>query len=352
MNGSGLAIFSGLSRSEVLAARIHFREVEVGPGVTLFRVGDIDASMVCVMSGLVRVSVGDTVLAELGPEAIIGEMALFSPDGSRTASATTATPAKLLLLDRYGYDALRAARSRVATNIERHALRAMVRRLAKADARIASVAEGTPVERTVPPRSFFARILELFGAGGSGGSVSLDVLDVLRNSVLFEGAAEGELQAIASFCEPVAYRSGHVLCTEGEPGIEMFVLADGAVDVLIATEGSTKLVECVATLEAGDCFGIVALVLDLPRTASCVAKGPVQLLRITRDVWEELQDEHSDVGSTMRTAMIRTLIEQLNLANDAVSRLDQGGRKSAWDLRPLLEASSALAATRREGAAD
>jgi cAMP-dependent protein kinase regulator len=70
---------------------------------------------------------------------------------------------------------------------------------------------------------------------------------------------------------------GAVLFCEGEPGATMYVVADGEV---IVESNAHEL----ARLGPGTFFGEIALVTDLPRSATVRAVGRVELLAIDRDL--------------------------------------------------------------------
>jgi cAMP-dependent protein kinase regulator len=70
---------------------------------------------------------------------------------------------------------------------------------------------------------------------------------------------------------------GAVLFCEGEPGATMYVVADG--EVIVETNEHE-----LARLGPGTFFGEIALVTDLPRSATVRAVGRVELLAIDRDL--------------------------------------------------------------------
>jgi CRP-like cAMP-binding protein len=96
---------------------------------------------------------------------------------------------------------------------------------------------------------------------------------LLATVPLFAGLSKGELGQLASIADEIDFRAGKVLIREGERGREFFVLLDGEVDV---RRKGRKL----ATRRKGDFLGEIALVSDVPRTATVTATTPVRALVI------------------------------------------------------------------------
>ncbi|MBW1972264.1 MAG: cyclic nucleotide-binding domain-containing protein [Deltaproteobacteria bacterium] len=71
------------------------------------------------------------------------------------------------------------------------------------------------------------------------------------------------------------YRKGEVIINEGDAGREMFIIKSGSVEV-IKKKGNKKII--LATLERGDFFGEMALLENLPRTATVIAREVTHLL--------------------------------------------------------------------------
>ncbi|HXI81187.1 MAG TPA: cyclic nucleotide-binding domain-containing protein [Verrucomicrobiae bacterium] len=72
-------------------------EVDVPAGRVLMKEGDIGQEFFVIIDGNVRIDRGGATVRTLGPGDHFGEVALLS-EGPRTATATTETPARLLVL--------------------------------------------------------------------------------------------------------------------------------------------------------------------------------------------------------------------------------------------------------------
>lgn len=121
-------------------------------------------------------------------------------------------------------------------------------------------------------------------------------LDRIHALPLFADADRKQLEAIASLCTEVSARSGDVLCREGEPGAEFFVLLDGTVTV---TSGGRQL----ATLGAGDFFGELALLDGKARNATVHAATDVSLLVLSRQEFTSVVHDDPHVAVRMLPAI-------------------------------------------------
>lgn len=337
-------IFDGIAEDELLTALRSFRKVSVDYGETLIEEGEQDPSLACIVSGEVEVRTGGVALGKAGAGELVGEMALFSPDGMRTASVRTTMPCTFLLLDRPNYLRLRDAGNPVAAAIESATLDNLTNRLRMTNKRIASLAEGTAAAQFTPDPGVLKRFAKLFGGGGgrhrAGG---VDKVAVLRSSRLFDGGDDAALRELAERMDAVRFDTGHFICMQGDVGREMYVLADGLVEVLVALD--PERVEPLATLDPGDAFGTGALIDEFSsRMASCVARGPVTALSLARDDFREIVATRTGGASLLRTALIRGLTDQLAYANAQLAMLDleRQRRDRGANVLPLLRAGAAM----------
>ncbi|MFW3171303.1 cyclic nucleotide-binding domain-containing protein [Geodermatophilus sp. CPCC 206100] len=65
-------------------------------GVTLFEEGDPADGVAAILEGTVEVSKDGRVLGELGPGSVLGELSVFVPSASRTATARANTPVRMV----------------------------------------------------------------------------------------------------------------------------------------------------------------------------------------------------------------------------------------------------------------
>jgi hypothetical protein len=101
-------------------------------------------------------------------------------------------------------------------------------------------------------------------------------LDLLRRLPMFAPLPVPTLERLAADLQPVSLARGETLFNQGDPGDRFYLVAAGEVDV--AVDGRPE-----ATMRAGDCFGEIALLRDVPRTATVIAASDAELYGLERD---------------------------------------------------------------------
>ena len=99
---------------------------------------------------------------------------------------------------------------------------------------------------------------------------------LLRSIPLFKPLPASTIDQVASSLIPVSATAGTEIVRKGDHGDRFYVIASGEVEVV-------SLGEEVATLGSGDHFGEIALLRDVPRTATVRAKSDVELYALERD---------------------------------------------------------------------
>lgn len=109
-----------------------------------------------------------------------------------------------------------------------------------------------------------------------GVRVPEEELAVLRRTRIFSVLPGPALERVARNAVPVHVDTGTTVIREGDPGDRYYAVAAGSVEV-------SRAGAHVATLGPGDEFGEIALLRDVPRTATVVASTEARLLALNRD---------------------------------------------------------------------
>jgi CRP-like cAMP-binding protein len=125
----------------------------------------------------------------------------------------------------------------------------------------------------------------------------------LGQAPLFEGLSKKDLLALAKVTEDMEVPAGKVLCREGDIGHEFFVLVEGEVDV--AQKGKR-----IATRQAPDVIGEIALIENVRRTATVTAKTPLRFFVLTRQSFWTLVDRHPQVERKILTTLAKRVLRE------------------------------------------
>jgi CRP-like cAMP-binding protein len=121
---------------------------------------------------------------------------------------------------------------------------------------------------------------------------------------LFCRLSKGELTRIAQLADEVDLPAGKRLTKEGSRGHEFFVLLEGSADV-------ERNGQRIATMRGGDFFGEIALVTDVPRTATVTTISPVHALVITDRAFRELLRDSPAIQGKVLEAIASRLAHSL-----------------------------------------
>ena len=107
---------------------------------------------------------------------------------------------------------------------------------------------------------------------------------------------------------PVWYlKPGETIFKEGETAKELYVIKSGQVDIQLGNR-------LLATLEATDIFGEMALIDSTPRSATAIAKTDVELVPISKKDFLELVSH----APTFALEIMSMLARRLRAANRAI----------------------------------
>lgn len=111
-------------------------------------------------------------------------------------------------------------------------------------------------------------------------------MNFLKQTALFAGINEAELQAIAQYVIPRTFKQGEIIFHEGDPGRFLYLVKSGQVRIFInGLDGSETSV--ILFGKPGDIFGELAVIDGLTRSASAVALGETVLYTMSRESFRE-----------------------------------------------------------------
>jgi len=129
-----------------------------------------------------------------------------------------------------------------------------------------------------------------------------DVHKRLSQVPLFAGVGRRELKRLAAQMSERTFPEGHVIASEGEPGVGFFLIEDGNATVIVG--GETR-----RSLGPGDWFGEIALIDQGPRSASVVAATELRCQGMSAWEFRPFVQNHPEVAWPLLQALVGRLRE-------------------------------------------
>lgn len=140
-------------------------------------------------------------------------------------------------------------------------------------------------------------------------------VNLLAQIPFFADLPLAELDRLASELEVVNLRSGEILFNEGDPGEHLYIVVNGALEILMAPGTSNELI--LNILQPGEYLGEMSLIQPGGhRTASARARGDAVLLSMSRTQFKDLLKRHPYLAN----AMVRVLSQRLDNTNISTFR--------------------------------
>ena len=123
----------------------------------------------------------------------------------------------------------------------------------------------------------------------------LDLVEKIRAFPLFATAPDDFLATVCSYVRPQLFSTAEIILHQGEEAKAMYFLVRGAVAVM-SRDGESTFAE----LKPGAFFGEIAILLDMPRTASIVARCKTLVIRLNKEDLRKILPDYPEVEKGLR----------------------------------------------------
>jgi len=141
-------------------------------------------------------------------------------------------------------------------------------------------------------------------------------VELLRNIPLFAKIEPSKLKLLAFTSERLTYPEQEVLFEQGDIGDSAYIIIGGEADVIINTPGGGLVV---ATLKQNEIVGEIAILCDVPRTATVRAKTDLTTLRINKDLFFSLIVEFPEIAVEIMRELAHRLDRTTTRLREAVA---------------------------------
>jgi putative peptide zinc metalloprotease protein len=258
-----MPLFTTMDQAELQLLCSRLREERFPAGKAIVRQGDRGDKFYVIRQGHLQVTVRDEkgvteVVNQLDRGDYFGELGLLH-DAPRSATCRATVPTDVLSLSRQDFDRLVKAR---------FALRQKV---------------GASVAR----------------------------VDLLRKMPLFAELDGQQVQVIAATMNEQAYETGQVIIRQGQIGETFYVIQSGRVQVTVEQAGEHKVL---AERGPGEYVGEIALLLEVPRTATVTALTPVHALTLHKRDFDQVVAKHLYISRGLERETSRRMINLRRVA--------------------------------------
>jgi CRP/FNR family cyclic AMP-dependent transcriptional regulator len=134
-------------------------------------------------------------------------------------------------------------------------------------------------------------------------------VDLLQRIPLFAKLEPAKLKLLAFTSERIAFEAGQVLFRQGDMGDAAYIIMEGEAEVQVNAPGGPVTV---AVLPRDSFVGEIAILCDVPRTATVVARQRLVCLKIAKELFLRLINEFPQIAG----AVIRELAHRVEASNE------------------------------------
>ena len=147
--------------------------------------------------------------------------------------------------------------------------------------------------------------LSMNNSASSPGVSAHERVLLLKGTALFGETPENVLGTIVPILKEIAFQPGQEIFEKGSLGTSLFIVCEGEVDIF---DGKRLL----TTFHKGDFFGELALLDAAPRSATAVARGHIETLRLDQEEFYDVMEECPEVLHNI----LRVLCQRLRRQNE------------------------------------
>lgn len=163
-----------------------------------------------------------------------------------------------------------------------------------------------------------------------------DLFAFLKKVYFFRGLSDEDIRRIQEVCHQDSFAPGDVIFAEGSPPDRFYIIAGGSVEVW--KNHGLPAADLLAVHTRGHLFGEMALIDELPRSATVVARETTRLFYIDRDDFQRIIRANSSIA----VCILKSVSDMVRQSNE---NFVEGLRARA---RELEQANQALREAQQE----
>ena len=145
-------------------------------------------------------------------------------------------------------------------------------------------------------------------------------VELIRQFPIFSKIQPAMQKLLCFSAERLTYDAGQVLFNAGDPGDAAYVVIDGTVEISVPTPNGPIIIN---TMTKNEILGEIAIVGEVPRTATAKAVSKLETLKISKELFMKIIRENPDAA----VELIRILAARLASTTNQLTRTRSGGQR-------------------------
>jgi len=142
------------------------------------------------------------------------------------------------------------------------------------------------------------------------------IIDILKNLSLFCELNYGAVKELTYLFSERVFQGGETIFEENDAGNSLLVIISG--EVRITQRANVSGEETLTVLKKGDFFGEMALLEDLPRSATAIAHSDSFIMEISRERFLHFVEKDPASGVKILITLARSLSARLREADGKI----------------------------------
>ncbi len=144
-------------------------------------------------------------------------------------------------------------------------------------------------------------------------------VELLRNIPMFAKVEPSKLKLLAFTSERLTFETDQIVFKQGEMGDSAYIIVEGEADILVDSPAGPITV---ASMARNDFFGEIAILCDVPRTATVQAKSKLVTLRISKELFFRLVTEFPQMSVEIMRELASNLEKTTVKLREAMAKAD------------------------------
>ena len=143
-------------------------------------------------------------------------------------------------------------------------------------------------------------------------------VELIRQFPIFSKIQPAMQKLLCFSAERLTYDAGQVIFNAGDTADAAYVVIDGTVEISVPTPNGPIIIN---TMTKNEILGEIAIVGDVPRTATAKAVSKLETLKISKELFVKIIRENPDAA----VELIRILAARLASTTSQLTRTRTGG---------------------------